>query len=326
MSSMEKQPILKVENLKIHFDTYRGLVKAVEGVSFEINKGEIFGLVGETGCGKSTTALAIIRLTPWPGKIVNGKILLKGEDLLTKSEERIRTIRGRRISMIFQEPTKSLNPVFTVGDQIIETIVANQNVSGDVAVQKAQKIMKDVGLADPERVSKQFPHELSGGMAQRVMIAMAFSSAPDLLIADEPTTALDVTIQAQILDLMEDLARKIHTSILLITHNLGVVAEMCDRVSVMYAGKIVETANVETIFTDPAHPYTQSLIKAVPIFGAAKRRTLQTIPGSVPSLIDPPTGCRFHPRCKNAMEICQGKEPAPIKLSEDHTVFCHYHN
>lgn len=321
---MENQPILKVENLKIYFDTYRGIVKAVDRVIFEINKGEIFGLVGETGCGKSTTALAIMRLIPWPGKIVDGEILFKGEDLLTKSEEKIRTIRGRRISMIFQEPTKSLNPVFTVGDQIVEAIIANQSVTSDEADQKAQKIMKDVGLADPERIAKQYPHELSGGMAQRIMIAMAFVSTPDLLIADEPTTALDVTIQAQILELMEELAQKFHTSVLLITHNLGVVAETCDRVAVMYAGNIVETANVEAIYGEPMHPYTKSLIRAVPIFGTTRRKLLETIPGTVPSLINPPSGCRFHPRCKLAKKICREKEPTVIKLSPSHTVFCHH--
>lgn len=320
---MEKGSILKVEKLKVYFDTYQGIVKAVDGVNFEMGKGEIFGLVGETGCGKSTTALAIMRLIPWPGKIVDGRILLKEEDLLKKSDEEIRIIRGRRISMIFQEPTKSLNPVFTVGDQIAEAIVANQNVERNEAVKRAQKIMGDVGLADPERIAKQYPHELSGGMAQRVMIAMAFSSTPDLLIADEPTTALDVTIQAQILELMEDLAKKFSTSVLLITHNLGVVAETCDRVAVMYAGKIVETANVETIFEEPAHPYAKSLISAIPQFGTTKRKILQTIPGSVPSLINPPSGCRFHPRCRFAMEMCRKKEPNSITLNHFHTVFCH---
>lgn len=325
ISSLETQPILKVEDLKIYFYTYRGIVKAVEGIDFEIQKGEIFGLVGETGCGKSTTALAVMRLIPWPGKIIDGKILLKGEDLLKKSDEGIRAIRGKRGSMIFQEPTKSLNPVFTIGDQIIEAIKINQDIDSDEAMTKAYDIMKVVGLADPERVAKQYPHELSGGMAQRVMIAMAFSSAPDLLIADEPTTALDVTIQAQILDLMKDLAQKIHTSIFLITHNLGVVAEICDRVAVMYAGKIVETAKVETIFREPVHPYTKSLIKAVPVFGATKKKLLETIPGMVPSLIDPPSGCRFHPRCRHTTEICRETEPEPTQLSQFHTVFCHHH-
>ena len=324
-SDMDTQPVLKVEDLKIYFYTYRGIVKAVEGVNFEIQKGEIFGLVGETGCGKSTTALAIMRLTPYPGKIIAGKILLHGEDLLKKSDEEIRSIRGKKGSMIFQEPTKSLNPVFTVGNQIIETILVHDKVDKEEAVTKAYDIMKLVGLADPKRVAKQYPHELSGGMAQRIMIAMAFSSTPELLIADEPTTALDVTIQAQILELMEELTNKTHTSVLLITHNLGVVAETCDRVAVMYAGKIVETAKVETIFIEPAHPYTKSLIKAVPVFGATKKKFLETIPGTVPSLINPPSGCRFHPRCRYATNICHEMDPKPTKLSQYHIVFCHNH-
>jgi len=326
ISSSETHPILKVEDLKVYFYTYRGIVKAVERINFEIRKGEIFGLVGETGCGKSTTALAIMQLIPWPGKIVDGRILLLGEDVLVKSEEDIRTLRGKKCSMIFQEPTKSLNPVFTVGDQIIETILVNQEVDRGEAVTKAHDTMNVVGLADPERVAKQYPHELSGGMAQRIMIAMAFSSAPALLIADEPTTALDVTIQAQILDLMEELAQKIQTSVLIITHNLGVVAETCDRVSVMYAGKIVETATVETIFRSPVHPYAQSLINAVPVFGTTKQKRLHTIPGTVPNLIDPPSGCRFHPRCRYATDICQVKEPDPTQLSQDHIVFCHHYD
>lgn len=324
--SIGQQPILKVEDLRIYFYTYRGVVKAVEGINFEIRQGEIFGLVGETGCGKSTAALAIMRLIPWPGKIVEGKIFLQGEDILSKREEDVRTIRGKTSSMIFQEPTKSLNPVFTVGDQIIEAIIVNQDIKRDKAVIKAYEIMKDVGLADPKRVAKQYPHELSGGMAQRIMIAMAFSSAPALIIADEPTTALDVTIQAQILDLMGELAQKIRTSVLIITHNLGVVAETCDRVAVMYAGKIVETASVETIFYSPLHPYTKSLINAIPVFGATKQEMLQTIPGMVPNLIEPPSGCRFHPRCMYATDICQETEPDAIQISQYHTVYCHHYD
>jgi oligopeptide/dipeptide ABC transporter ATP-binding protein len=313
--------LLEVENLRVYFYTRKGIVKAVDGVSFNILKGEVFGLVGESGCGKSTTGLAIMRLIQWPGRIIDGRIIFKNEDLLKKSEDEMRRIRGSKISMIFQEPTTSLNPVFTVGEQVAESIMIHQSVERREAQVKVLEMLRKVGIAEPERVAKQYPHELSGGMAQRVMIAIAFSCNPDLLIADEPTTALDVTIEAQILELMKDLVREMGTSVLLITHDLGIVAENCNRVAVMYAGKIVEIADVKTIFKKPMHPYTVALLQAIPKF-QGRKQPLPEIEGVVPSLIDPPSGCRFHPRCKQSKNVCSKQEPRLLEVEPGHLVSC----
>jgi len=318
-------PFLEVKNLKTYFYTEDGIVKAVDGVDFHVYPGEVMGLVGESGCGKSVTSLSIMRLISPPGKIVEGEIIFDGKDLLKYTEEQMVHIRGNRISMIFQQPQTALNPVFKVGDQIAEVLNIHQSMGRKVGRARAVELLKMVGIPEPERRAESFPHELSGGMAQRVMIAMALACVPDLLIADEPTTALDVTIQAQILDLMKDLREKIGTSIILITHDLGVVAEMAERVAVMYAGRIVEQTDVETLFAQPLHPYTQGLIGSIPILGKRKDR-LEVIPGSVPNLVDLPPGCQFAPRCKARLEhdltICSEKEPQLLEVTRGHTVRC----
>ena len=324
------EPLLKVQGLKTYFFLERGVVKAVDGVDFEIKKGEILGLVGETGCGKSVTALSIMRLISSPGKTVEGKVIFEGEDLLKKSGEAMRKIRGTKISMIFQDPHTSLDPVFTIGYQIAEPIELHQVeeqhlISAKEVPKKVVEMLKLVGIPDPDHRVVEYPHQFSGGMKQRAMTAMMISCNPSLLIADEPTTAIDVTIQAQILDLMRDLRRKLGTSILLITHNLGVIAEMCDRVAVMYAGNIVEQADITTLFGSPKHPYTRALLEAVPKVGA-KRRELKTIPGMVPSLITPPPGCKFHPRCPHAMDICREEFPQMIEVGKEHLVRCYLYS
>jgi len=325
------EPILKIRGLKTYFFLEEGVVKAVDGVDFEIKKGEILGLVGETGCGKSVTALSIIRLIQSPpGKIVGGKVIFEGEDLLKKSSEEMRKIRGAKISMIFQDPHTSLDPVFTIGSQMAEPIELHQVeeqhlMSAEDVPKKVIEMLKLVRIPDAEQRVAEYPHQFSGGMKQRAMIAMMLSCNPSLLIADEPTTAVDVTIQAQILDLMRDLRRKLGTSVLLITHNLGVVAEMCDRVAVMYAGNIVEQAEIMTLFRSPKHPYTKALLAAVPKVGAKKRK-LETIPGMVPSLITPPPGCRFHPRCPYVMDICRKEFPQMIKIGKEHLVRCYLYS
>jgi oligopeptide/dipeptide ABC transporter ATP-binding protein len=318
------EKLLEVRDLYINFYTYEGVVKAIDGVSFHINERETFGLVGETGCGKSVTARAILRLIPTPpGKIERGEIIYKGVDLLKLSEAEILKYRGNEISMIFQEPMNSLNPVFTIGDQLIETIMVNQKKSREEAYEIAVEMLEKVKLPDPESIMNKYPHELSGGQRQRVVIAIALSCNPSLLIADEPTTALDVTVQAQILDLMEELKQKLGMSILMITHDLGVVAEICQRVGVMYAGNIVEMASVEDIFEKRYHPYTKGLLNAIPIFGEGKKRRLEEIPGSVPNLLHPPPGCRFHPRCPFAKEICKREKPELVEIEPGHYVRCH---
>jgi len=289
--------MLTVTNLTTHFDTEDGIVRAVDGVSFRIDKGKLFALVGESGCGKSITALSIMRLIASPpGRIVSGKIMLDGTDLLGLSEARMREVRGGRVSMIFQEPMSSLNPVFTCGNQIVEAIELHRGLSGARARELAVSMLAKVGIPDQARRFHEYPHQMSGGMQQRVMIAMALSCDPELLIADEPTTALDVTIQAQILDLLRELQQKEHLSLLLITHDLAVVAETADTVGVMYASRLAEIAGVTTLFGRPLHPYTQSLFRSLPRLGAKKER-LETIPGSVPNPLEFPSGCTFHPRC-----------------------------
>ena len=314
--------LLEVRDLKTHFYTEDGVVPAVDGVSFSLNRGETIGIVGESGSGKSVTSLSVMRLVPYPaGKITGGEIIFEGENLLDKTDEEMRRIRGNEISMIFQEPMTSLNPVFTVGDQIMEAIILHQNVGQRQARDKAIEMLQLVGIPSPERRIDDYPHQMSGGMRQRVMIAMALSCNPKLLIADEPTTALDVTIQAQILDLMMDIKREFGTSIMLITHDLGVIAETVDKVVVMYAGKIVESSDVISIFKKPTHPYTEGLIGSIPKVNEDCER-LSTIEGAVPNPFDMPAGCRFHPRCGYAKNICREQEPHLIDLDCDHQVSC----
>ena len=323
------RPLLEVRGLRTSFYTRDGVVHAVDGIDFHVDRGEIMGLVGESGCGKSVTSLSILRLVANPGRIEAGEVIFDGTDLLTVPSETMRKIRGDKISMIFQQPTSSLNPVVEVGGQIEEVLRIHRDLKGKVAETRTLELLKMVGIPDPQRRMKAFPHELSGGMAQRVMIAMALACEPELLIADEPTTALDVTIQAQILDLMRNLRDETGTAIVLITHDLGVVAEMCDRVAVMYAGEIVEQTDVTTLFRDPLHPYTRGLIGSIPVVGAVKDE-LSVIPGNVPNLIDLPPGCRFAPRCitRVAEEIPNSLEVHPElrPVGSDHQVRCwRYH-
>lgn len=372
--------ILAVENLKTYFYTEEGVVKAVDGVSFKIYKDEVLGLVGETGCGKSVTALSILRLVREPGKIIEGKIIYKGISLLDISEQEMREYRGRDITMIFQDPLNSLNPVISIGDQVGEVFKLHQideikkelddrilerrnkrteikeiaqylkenketltleekeislqkikdlkkqtvhiPVLKDVLSERSEKIITEVGIPDAKGILKRYPHELSGGMRQRIMIAMALSCNPSLLIADEPTTALDVTIQAQILDLMKELIKKFQTSILIITHDLGIIAELCDRIAVMYSGNIVEYATSENLFKNPRHPYTKGLLGAIPSI-EKRDQTLHTIRGMVPNLIYPPSGCRFHPRCDYRLEVCDKVKPKLTEIGEKYFVACH---
>lgn len=317
--------LLEVKGLKTYFFTDDGVVTAVDGVDFHVGQGEVFGLVGESGCGKSVSSFSILRLVDPPGKIVDGQVMLEGEDLLTKSASEMNEVRGRDISMIFQQPKNSLNPVFTIGDQIVEVFEIHEKLEEEEAWKRAVDLLKLVGIPDAERKASAYPHELSGGQAQRVMIAMALALKPKLLIADEPTTALDVTIQAQILDLIRQLSAQTGTSVILITHDLGVIAEMADRVAVMYAGQIVEETDTRTLFHKPLHPYTQGLHESIPILGKVKER-LETIPGNVPNLIGLHGYCRFAPRCKSRVEydlkICNEVEPSLIEVVPGHKVRC----
>jgi len=317
----DPEELLRVENLKTHFFTDDGVVRAVDGISLRINRGETLGLVGESGCGKSVTSLSIMRLIASPGRIVEGEINLRGLDVAKLDEDEMRHIRGNRISMIFQQPTSCLNPVFRVGNQIAESLIIHRGYDKQRARQRAIELLTMVGIPSAKTRVDAYPHEMSGGMCQRVMIAMGLSCEPELLIADEPTTALDVTIQAQILELMKDLKNRFNAGILLITHDLGVVAEMADDVSVMYAGKIVEEAPVNELFEAPKHPYTQGLLASIPVLGEIKER-LAVIPGSVPSLRNLPPGCRFAGRCPYVMDICRVEEPALLRLSETRTARC----
>lgn len=381
----ELKVLLKVENLKTYFYVEEGVVKAVDGVSFDIYDDEVLGLVGETGCGKSVTALSIIQLVRAPGKIIDGTIHFQGVNLLDLSKEEMREMRGNAITMIFQDPLNSLNPVMSAGRQIsevfflhqkeeLQSILDNRLIERDrliqeqkdlenelkekqennafsneerknltkrinvlkkktahkpniksIAFEKSAQVVKEVGIADAEGILKRYPHELSGGMRQRVMIAMALSCNPHLLIADEPTTALDVTIQAQILDLMKVLKEKFRTSILMITHDLGIIADICDRVAVMYSGNIVEYANVDDLFKKPRHPYTKGLIGAIPSL-EKKNQKLQTIRGMVPNLIYPPSGCRFHPRCDERLEVCEKVKPRFLEIGDKYYIACHLYD
>jgi oligopeptide/dipeptide ABC transporter ATP-binding protein len=319
---MNDGALLEIEGLKTYFYTFDGIVKAIDGVDLTVYEDDTLGIVGETGCGKSITSLSVLNLVPPPGRIEAGEIRFEGENLLTKSEKEMRRIRGGRISMIFQNPMSSLNPVFTIGDQIAAVLRVHQNLDRAAARRRAIDVFRTVRLPDAERMPDKYPHELSGGMLQRVMIGMALSCRPRLLIADEPTTALDVTIQAQILRLMRDLKREMQTSIVLITHDLGVVAQVCRRVAVMYAGVIVEIGGLSAVFKSPRHPYTAGLLRTIPRIGH-KREQLDTIEGRVPNLITPPPGCRFHPRCPQAMELCRQERPAMIEVGAGHRVACH---
>jgi len=315
--------ILHIKNLKTHLTTPSGTVQAVDGIDLAIAANETLGLVGESGCGKSMTALSILRLYPKPqGKIVQGQILFMGEDLAKKTEEEMYHIRGKKISMIFQEPMTSLDPVFPIGREIIEVLTIHQNLSYPEAKKQAVDLLKKVRIPEPEKRFWEYPHQMSGGMRQRVMIAMALACHPALLLADEPTTALDVTIQAQILSLINDLKKEFQTAVLLITHDLGIVAETCQRVAVMYAGKIVEKADVYSLFSNTLHPYTRSLLNAIPRLRGTQQR-LESIPGRVPNLSAPPSGCRFHPRCSRQIPVCISTEPEFKEKNKDHWVACH---
>jgi oligopeptide/dipeptide ABC transporter ATP-binding protein len=319
------RPLLEVKGLRTSFFTRDGVVRAVDGIDFHVDRGEIMGLVGESGCGKSVTSLSIMRLIAKPGVVEAGEIVFDGVDLLKLPIDRMRGIRGNRISMIFQQPTSSLNPVWDVGTQVEEVLRIHRGMKGGAAKARALELLRMVGIPDPERRLKAYPHEMSGGMAQRIMIAMALACEPELLIADEPTTALDVTIQAQILDLMRTLRDETGTAIVLITHDLGVVAEMCDRVAVMYAGEIVEQTDVTTLFRRPRHPYTQGLIGSIPVVGVIKDE-LAVIPGNVPNLIDLPSGCRFAPRClvriEEHVDLAETNHPQLRPIGPDHDVRC----
>jgi oligopeptide/dipeptide ABC transporter ATP-binding protein len=320
--------LLEIRGLKTHFFTREGVVKAVDGVDIHVDRGEVLGIVGESGCGKSVTSLSIMGLVPKPGRIVEGTITFDGRLLDDLSSAQLRDLRGEHMSMIFQQPGSALNPVQRAGVQIKEVFKLHREWSKDVEQEKVIESLASVGIPDPESRAKAYPHELSGGMAQRVMIAMALACEPELLIADEPTTALDVTIQAQILDLIRDLQESSNTAVILITHDLGVIAEMADRVAVMYAGEIVEEADVSTLFKDPLHPYSHGLLASIPVLGAPTK-TLETIPGVVPSLIDLPTGCRFAARCaariENDLTICTEQRPQLIEVEPGRSVRCWLH-
>jgi oligopeptide/dipeptide ABC transporter ATP-binding protein len=323
---MMSDPLLELRNLTIAFDTEGGEIRPVQDVSLAIYPGQTVAVVGESGCGKSVTALSILRLIPSPpGKVLSGQILFEGTDLLTRSEKQMQAVRGKDIAMIFQEPMTSLNPVFTVGEQIVEAVQLHQKVGTKEAYEIAEQSMHDVGIADPHKRLHEYPHRLSGGMRQRIMIAMALSCRPKLLIADEPTTALDVTIQAQILELLRKLQQERGMAVMLITHDLGVVAENADAVAVMYASKVVECAAVDDLFYSPQHPYTEGLFRAIPKLGHVEKR-LQTIAGSVPSPRRFPSGCKFHPRCPrmNGDALCAGQEPPLREIAARHWASCHH--
>jgi oligopeptide/dipeptide ABC transporter ATP-binding protein len=325
-SNHDGKDLLRIEGLKTYFHTDDGTAKAVDGVNYAIKPGETLGVVGESGSGKSVTALSILQLLPMPpGKFEGGRILFRGEDLLSAGEERLREIRGNEIAMIFQEPMTALNPVFTVGNQIAETVRLHQGLDADAARERSIEMLRRVGIPAPEKRVDEYPHQLSGGMRQRVMIAMAMACDPSLLIADEPTTALDVTIQAQILDLIKELQEEAGMSVLLITHDLGVVAETAHHVAVMYAGRVVEYASADDIFDRPRHPYTIGLMRSLPDLAVAGER-LTTIPGIVPSATNFPSGCRFRTRCPLATDRCTSEVPAlePVEAGSAHTSACHH--
>ena len=317
----KKKLLLEIKDLKTHFFTEEGVVKAVDGVDFEVYQGETLGIVGESGCGKSVTAFSILRLLDYPGKTVGGEVIFKGENLLKKTEDEMREIRGKEIAMIFQEPMTALNPVFTVGFQVSEALMMHFKMSKEEAKKKSVELLKKVGIPIPEQRVNEYPHQLSGGMRQRAMIAMAMSCDPILLIADEPTTALDVTIQAQILDLMMTLLQEFNGSLIMITHDLGVIAEIADRIAIMYAGKVVEYTDKRTIFHNPLHPYTLGLLTSIPRLDMEMKR-LNVIPGIVPNPLHFPSGCKFNPRCQFMTDRCKKEEPPLMKIEEGHLVMC----
>ena len=319
----KKTKLLEVKDLRVSFFTPAGEVKAVGGISYELNDGEVMGIVGESGSGKSVEAYSIIGLLQSPGKVVGGSILFEGENVLEFSEQRMRNFRGNEVSMIFQNPMTCLNPVYTIGNQLIEALRChNEEVTHKEAYDRAREMLELVGIHDSARRMKQYPHELSGGMRQRVMIAMGLICSPKLLIADEPTTALDVTIQAQILELMKDIRQKTGMAIIFITHNLGVVADICDKISVMYAGKIVEQGSVDEIFYNPSHPYTKGLLRSMPRVDAEQYERLIPIEGTPVDMLNPPEGCPFGPRCEHCMKVCLKHNPSNISISDGHTAAC----
>jgi len=323
LENSENNPTLRVINLKTNFYTEYGVVNAITGINFSLNKGETLAIVGESGCGKTVTGLSITRLLRSPGKIESGQVILDGVDILKLSSSKMRMIRGKKLSMIFQEPMSSLNPIMKIGSQISEVMCLHQHLSKADALNKTVEMLHKVGIRDPHKRVFNYPHQMSGGMQQRVMIAIALSCNPSVMIADEPTTALDVTIQAQILNLMRKLQKEIGTSIILITHNMGVVAEMAINVIVMYAGRIVETASVVDIFEQPYHPYTKGLIGSIPSMDSSKaRKKLHIIPGNVPSLFNLPTGCKFSNRCKKSYSKCLQEEPPLVSVSHSHMCRC----
>jgi oligopeptide transport system ATP-binding protein len=320
---MQNQEILRVENLKTYFNTDDGVVKAVDSVSFTLNQGETLGIVGESGCGKSVTNLSVMRLiSSPPGKIMGGDVFFHGKSVLSMSEDELRDLRGNKISMIFQDPMSSLNPFLRISTQLVETLCLHQGLSRSEAREKAVQMLRLVGIPTPEKRIDAYPHQFSGGMRQRAMIAMALSCNPEILIADEPTTALDVTIQAQILEIIKDLTVKLNTAVILVTHDLGVVSGMCNNICVMYAGRIVERASTDDMFSNPKHPYTRGLIRSVPRLDKTTKERLYSIPGTPPSLIDIPECCPFHPRCQHAMDVCRMKYPDETDFENGHKACC----
>ncbi len=324
MNNTSNNILLSIKELQTYFYTSRGIIRAVDGISLDIKEGEIVGIVGESGCGKTVSALSILRLVSEPGKIVSGEIIYRGRNLLSLEDKEMRKVRGKEIAMVFQEPMTSLNPVFTVGNQIAEAVKLHQKKSRKEAWQEAIRMLGVVAIPDPEKRVYDYPHQMSGGMRQRVMIAMAISCNPSLLIADEPTTALDVTIQEQILNLLKKLKTEFDLSILLITHDFGIVAEVVDRVAIMYTGKIVEESPVTSIFKDPKHPYTNGLLQSIPHqSGTTPRKRLKAIKGNVPDLLNLPKGCTFAPRCPSVMDRCWEKFPQEITIAENRKVRCY---
>jgi peptide/nickel transport system ATP-binding protein len=315
------ETILRIEELKTYFFTEAGIVKAVDGVSFEIRKGESLGLVGESGSGKTVTAFSVLGIVPKPGKIVGGKIVFKGDNLVGKTEKQLLPLRGKEIAVIFQDPSSSLNPLYKVETQIKDVLLAHKKMTEEECRKRVLELLTLVGIPDPETRMLEFPHQFSGGMKQRVAIARALALQPTLLFADEPTTALDVTIQAQVLDLLEDLKRKLGMSLVMITHDMGIIAKMTTRVVVMYAGRVCEIAKTEDLYEQPRHPYTATLLAAVPRLD--RKKTLSIIPGNIPNLIEPPSGCRFHPRCKYADTKCEQDQPKMEEVGPDHFVACY---
>ena len=313
--------LLEVTDLRTYFFTEAGVVKAVDGISVSVEEGKTIGLVGESGSGKSVTAQSVLRIIPRPGRIVGGTIKFDGENLLEKSESEMRKMRGAKMAVVFQDPTTSLNPIYTVRKQLADILLLHKDLSKDQANKTALGLLEKVGIPEPESRLNAYPHELSGGMKQRIAIARALSCEPKLLFADEPTTNLDVTIQAQVLDLLKQLQKEYGMTMVMITHDMGIVADMTVRVTVLYAGKVMEEADTATLFTEPKHPYTEALLKAVP--SVAQTRALEVIPGNIPNLIEPPSGCVFHPRCKYAKDICMKQEPKWEKVADGHYVACH---